>query len=200
MHCGNFAAKIVGLGNQRGPLRREVVYVRHPPDEIQQLLKTPAPVTSRPEYRQRERDASSDEGTHQRANHEFEEVHATQYSACGQTSYGRLMSWILEPRDNAGGHVLVNRTGNPAHDVTVTALDDAADAWHPARPPYAPAPHASIGLDVEVQDGDDVGGWRFGLGADPAGIVEIRWSDTPGAPPSLAARIDAGASLESYEI
>lgn len=105
------------------------------------------------------------------------------------------MPWNLEPRDNYNGHVLVNRTGLPAHDVTVTALDDDADTWHPARPPYAPARHASIGLDVEVQDGGDVGSWRFGLGSESAGIMEIRWRDVRGG--VLVEYIDIARGRES---
>ncbi|RPA20008.1 hypothetical protein EEB19_02980 [Gordonia sp. OPL2] len=94
----------------------------------------------------------------------------------------------------------MNRTGQTAYAVSAASLDDAADAWHAARPPYAPDRHASVTLETEVPDGEDVGGWRFIPGPNALGTVEIRWSDVPGGPLANAVQIDVERGLESHEI
>lgn len=94
--------------------------------------------------------------------------------------YPQPMPWNLK-HVSEGNYVLVNRTGAPARDITIRALDDDAELWQPGL-----GTHGSDGITdtaLIVENGEAVGKLAFALGSVPSGVIDIEWTRPIGTPP-----------------
>lgn len=96
------------------------------------------------------------------------------------TDYPHSMPWNLEHVSD-GNYVLVNRTGAPARNITIRALDDDAELWQPGLGTHGSEGITDTVLIVDV--GETVGNLAFALGSFPSGVIDIEWTRPIGTPP-----------------